>query len=297
MGSTTKTDTKQTYNATQAQTQTPTNPSWVTQPLQSMASTITSLGSVPATSYVAPQTALQTQANTQGAATLGGTDPNFDKAAGMFSGNSSLSPSSIQSYLNPYTNDVVNSTNKLFDQYGDQQRMALEAQGAASGAFGGSRFGVAQGMLGGQLALDRGNLDANLLSHGYDTATQTALGNAQLGQNAATGLSNIATSKTASNIANLEELSQLGGAQQATAQAQATAPIALAQAMDQLYAGDQFGLFNGSTGTMTGSGNSTSNTTQTTNDPLKELSGIFGGLGSLASGAGSLVTAFAPVPA
>src|SRR5580658_4347632 len=92
--------TKTQTNATANETQTPTNPSWVTQPLQNLTSQITALNNVPASTYVAPQGALQQQANTQGASTLGTVNPNYGTASGLFSGNSSANLSPATSLLN-----------------------------------------------------------------------------------------------------------------------------------------------------------------------------------------------------
>lgn len=286
MAATTKT------NATtnQSATQTPTNPSWVTAPLQALTGQIGALNNVPATNYVAPQGALQTQANDQGSSTLTGTNPNYTGAAGVINGNASVTPESISSFLSPYTNDVVNSTNSLFDQNAAKQNAAMQAGAAATGAFGGSRYGVAQGVLQGQQGLDRANLDANLENTGYQSAVSSALSNAGLGQEAGMNLTNLGNSEAASNIANTQELAALGGAQQQTEQAQATAPISLAQSIASLLGQSQFGLFNGANST----GNSTSNSTQTVNDPLGELSKLLGGLGGGSSGLSSLAGLFAP---
>jgi len=58
----------------------------------------------------------------------------------------------LSSYMNPYTNDVVNSSLANYDDYSGQQAAALQSQQARTGAFGGSRAGVAQG----QFEADRG---------------------------------------------------------------------------------------------------------------------------------------------
>jgi hypothetical protein len=58
----------------------PVTPSWVTTPLQGLTSQITALGAVPASTYVAPQSALQNQANSAAASTLTGTNPNYTAA-------------------------------------------------------------------------------------------------------------------------------------------------------------------------------------------------------------------------
>ena len=289
MSTTTKTNQTTATN----DTQTPINPPWVTQPLQSLTGQIENLNNTPATSYVAGQTPLQTQANAQGSSTLQGTNPNYTGAAGVINGNSTVTPTGIANFMNPYTSDVVNSTNALFDQNSAQQNAALEAQGAANGAFGGSRFGVAQGVLGGQQDLARGNLDANLENTGYQSAVQNALANAGLGQQAGQNLTSLGTSENASNIANVAELANLGGAQQATAQAKATAPISLAQTIATLLGQNQFGLFQGQN--LTGKSNSVGTTTET--DPLGILKSLLSLGGSAASGGSSLASLFGPAQA
>lgn len=278
MSSTTKTNQSTSAN----QTTTPQNPSWVTQPLQNLTGQITALNNVPASSYVAPQGALQNEANANGASTLTGTNPNYTGAAGLINGNSGVGQGDINSFMSPFTSNVVDTTNKLFDQNSGQQNAALEAQGAASGAFGGSRFGVAQGVLGGQQDLARGTLDANLENTGYNNAVTNAFANKNLGQSAAGLLTNLGTSETGSNIANTAELANLGQAQQQTAQAQATAPISLAQTIATLLGQNQFGLFQGSN--TQGKSNTVGSTTTT--DPLAILKALTS-FGSGAANAGS----------
>ncbi|HZC15655.1 MAG TPA: hypothetical protein VE309_02735 [Caulobacteraceae bacterium] len=276
--------------STLSQTQIPVTPSWVAQPLQSLTSQITALGAAPASSYVAPQSALQQQANAAASSTLTGANPNYAAAAGDISGAASLTPGAISSYLSPYLSNVLTTTNAQLSQTAGLQDANLEARGAANGAFGGSRFGVAQAILGGQQLLNQGNVDANILNSGYGSAVSAALGNAQLGQTAGQNLTQLGNAQNASNIANVSELANLGAAQQATAQAQATAPIALAQAMASLYGQNQFGLFNGSTTNGTG----TVDQTQTSTNPLQIVQGIAGLIGSGLSGVGNLASAFAP---
>lgn len=287
MSKTTKTN----QTTSQSQTQTPVNPDWVTNPLKGLTSQITALNGVPASNYVAQQGALQQQANSQGASSLTPGNPNYTGAAGLISGNSSVNPSDISKFMSPWTSGVVDTTNTLFDQNSGKQNAALAAEGAANGAFGGSRFGVAQGVLQGQQALDRGNLDAGLLSGGYDRAVSSAFADKNLGQTAGTNLTNVGNSQSATDIAKTAELAQLGGAQQQTAQATATAPISLTQAIASLLGQNQFGLFQGQTGTMNG----TSSGTQTETDPLKIISSILGGVGALSGGGASgLASFFAP---
>lgn len=286
MSSTTKTN----QTTSQSQSDTPTNPNWVTGPLQNLTGQIEALNKGGPGQYVAQQTDLQKQANAQGSATLTGTNPNYTGASGIISGNSSVGSPDIAKFMSPYTDNVINSTNALFDQNSGIQNAALEGQGAASGAFGGSRFGVAQGVLGGQQALARGSIDANLENTGFQNAIGAAFQNANLGQTAGQNLTNVGNSETASNIANTAELANLGQAKQQTAQATATAPISLAQSIASLLGSNQFGLFHGENMT----GQSQSSGTTTSNDPLKILSALLGGAGAGLSGGGNLASLFAP---
>lgn len=286
MAATTKSNSTSTAN----QTTTPSVPSWITDPLQSQVSNISALSDVPASSYVAPQSALQVQANNQGASTLSGTNSNYTTAANTIGANANVGSSQINSFLNPYLSQVLGTTNQQLAQNAGVQNANLEAQGAANGAFGGSRFGVAQGVLGGQQQLALGQTDANIENTGYQNAVTSALSNAQLGQNAGIAQGNLGSQESASNVANIAELANLGGAQQATAQAQATAPIALAQAQGGLL--DQLPINNYTSTNMTGTGTNTGSTSSM--NPLAWLQGIGGLFSGGANSAASGVASFIP---
>lgn len=96
-----------------------------------------------------------------------------------------------QAFANPYTQDVINTTLSGYDQDAGMRQAAQQAAGARNGAFGGSRFGVAEGMLGGQLALGRGQLQAGLSSDAWKWSLEQALG--MQGQNQQTALSQATT--------------------------------------------------------------------------------------------------------
>lgn len=277
-------------NENQDQTQMPIVPPAASAALGNLTNQIEGLNSQPATSYVAPQNSLQTQANNMGSSLLTGVNPNYTQAGVTINGNSSITPSAINGYLSPYLSNVLGTTNQQLAQNAGIQDAGLEAQGAQSGAFGGDRFGVAQGILGGQQQLALGQTDANILNTGYNNATSTALSNAQLGQTAGQNLTNLGVAQTGSNIANTQELANLGGALQSTQQAQATAPIALAGTIAQLLGQNQFALQTGQSGV----GNMTGTSTSTTTDPMAIISGLLGGVGSAAQGIGSAVQAFSP---
>lgn len=85
--------------------------------------------------------------------------------------NSSSMLNNLGNYMNPYTNSVVASTLGLNDVQNAKDRAALAAQGAMSGAFGGSRFGIAQGNLAQQQQLANANIASGLFNTAYNQAT------------------------------------------------------------------------------------------------------------------------------
>jgi hypothetical protein len=76
----------------------------------------------------------------------------------------------LSPYMNPYIDNVINA------QAADQQNAygqaynGLASQAQAAGAFGGSRFGVAQGQLSADSVRDQALMSAQLRSQGFNTA-------------------------------------------------------------------------------------------------------------------------------
>jgi hypothetical protein len=87
-----------------------------------------------------------------------------------------------QSLLNPYLGAVEKPALQAVADQGARAGNDLAAKASQSGAFGGTRFGVESGILGGQVAQKAGELSANIRSQGWDKAVSTAL--AQAGANA-----------------------------------------------------------------------------------------------------------------
>ena len=87
-----------------------------------------------------------------------------------------LSGTDLSPYMNPYTQDVIDKTMPLIDQ----QRQIANNQGAdlaaKSGAFGGSRQGIAEGVTNAQSALGAGQLGAQLNAANFAQAQQGAIG-------------------------------------------------------------------------------------------------------------------------
>lgn len=160
--------------------QTPQPPSWLSQPYQGLASSANSLLSMNPSSFTTPATANQTQAFGRAAAGTG--DPTAaastatqgllgytpqNVSAGQLS-NTDLSP-----YMNPFENDVVNST---LGDWSHGNDMALNSLRAAtpSGAFGGSRQGVAEGTLLGDNSRTLASTLSQLLSANFSQAQGAA---------------------------------------------------------------------------------------------------------------------------
>lgn len=307
----------------ESKTTTPNVPGWGAASLQDLNGRINALGAVDPSSYVAPASGLQTQAF-DAASHLGGWQGDAGTASGILSGigGASTTPmgaaptvhagsllDNLDSYQSPYTHDVVDSTLANFDKTSGQQSAALAASGAKNGAFGGSRFGIAQGELGAQQNLNRAQTEATLRDQAFTTgaglssqdaarrqaADTTNAGNAltvsQDNQNAQAadlsrrmqaggllaGLSNDEASNARNDIATQD---QMGQDQRSIDASQRTAPISLAQTIATLLQGNQLGLLTGST--------DTGHSTQTVSDPMGAIGGILGGLGSAAQGAAAM---------
>ena len=103
-----------------------------------------------------------TQQNIYGAAqSLGGTGGQFD-------------PSTIQNYMNPYTQQVIDAEQAELARLGEQQKVGARAQGVASGAFGGSRSGIQEAEIGRNTLQQQARTGAQLRTQGYQQAAQQA---------------------------------------------------------------------------------------------------------------------------
>lgn len=78
-------------------------------------------------------------------------------------------------YLNPYTNEVVDASLSDLENQRQVQYNSLASQAQAAGAFGGSRFGVAQGQFEADALRNKSLLAAQLRNQGFDTAANLAM--------------------------------------------------------------------------------------------------------------------------
>jgi len=116
----------------------------------------------------------QQQAISQAQAGIGGYQP-FMQAAQQFAG-----PGGAQQFMNPYEQQVVQQTMQDIGREGAKAQTQLAGQGVASGAFGGSRFGVAQGELAGKTLEQQTRAAGQLRQQGFQQAQQAAQRAAQL---------------------------------------------------------------------------------------------------------------------
>lgn len=160
--------------------------------------------------------------------------------------------SQMGQYQNPWDSQVVDTTLAGFDHNAAVDRARMEAAGAGSGAFGGSRWGVAEGAYGADSARNRAATEAQLRQTGFNTAagfgiTDAAAGNDMLkfdaGQRdnaenrrlaASQVLGQQASQYGADTRADIGTMSALGDQQRGIEQAYAAAPLAQLQMMGQL---------------------------------------------------------------
>lgn len=102
-----------------------------------------------------------------------------------------LDPNAYQQFMNPYVDDVINRSQQDLMR---QQQMAyntLDAQADAANAYGGSRHGIARGLLGGEFARMGGDLAAQQRLAGFNTAQNLANRDIGIRQQGASGLSGL----------------------------------------------------------------------------------------------------------
>jgi hypothetical protein len=182
----TSSTTNQTTSGTTSSTTTPTNPAWVDSGLAGLGSTLSNLGSMNPSSFVAGPNALQTQAGT--AASNLTSSPDYSTASGIlnsvagqgantYSANT-YNPTNahaaslldnLGAYMNPYTNDVVNTTLAGFDKNADMTRATQSLAEAKSGAFGGSGAALTRSLTEGELAQQRASTEAGLRDQAFNT--------------------------------------------------------------------------------------------------------------------------------
>ncbi len=179
--------------------------------------------------FVAPEAPLQTKAFGD-VQNLGGWKTTNDQAAAMAgaAGNqgaaqgqaydsdfsSVLDNGGIQRFIDPQTQSYIDPILSAYDANTGRQRAAMMSQGAKAGAFGGSRFGVAQGDFEAEAGRGRALQLTDLMRGAWDRASGTATSEA--GREQQNRQFNAGNQTQASfNNANLQEQSYLRNLQAA----------------------------------------------------------------------------------
>jgi hypothetical protein len=158
---------------------------------------------------VAPITPLQQAGYDYVGSQLGKTDPVFQTALGQVQN----LPATTQSLLNPYLKNVEDAAVSNIQRQGDISRTNLQSGAAGQGAFGGTRYGVEEGLLDSETQRNIGQTVAQIQSQGWNTAMDAAL--KQSGAEAA-----LATGGQQAALTGAQAAIGAGGAQQTQQQAE-----------------------------------------------------------------------------
>ena len=121
---------------------------------------------------LAPQVAglsqLEKDARTKAQAGIGSFQPFVTAAQGA------TGPQAFQQFMSPYQQQVIDTSLAEFDRQAQAQEQRIRDSAVASGAFGGSRQGVAEAEYGAASDRNRAQLQAGLLQQGFGQAQQAA---------------------------------------------------------------------------------------------------------------------------
>ena len=183
MGGQTGTQQQQTQQTTQL-------PPWINDAAQQNYAFAQNVASRPLQQYqgqMVPDVSDQMQQSWNTAATAGNAGvPQLNAATAGFAGALGQTPMSVtagqlsntnlQPYMDPYTQDVINSSLPIMQQQLGQTLAANAGNASQTGAFGGSRFGVQQGTAQAQGALGMANMAAGLNQANFTQAQAAATG-------------------------------------------------------------------------------------------------------------------------
>ena len=194
----------------------------------------------------------------------------------------------LQPFMSPFQQQIIDATTAAFENRRAQDRLAMRDAAIASGAFGGARQGVQEGVYDAQTNIGLRELQANLLAQNFaqaQAARQAAMANQQ-------GLMSVVPAAQQTVAANL---AQTGAGQQALQQA--IIDQNMAQAREQAFEEQQrLGFFGQQFAPFTSGFGAASQFTTNTVPPPSTLNtilgvgtmagGLLGGIGSIVSGGG-----------
>jgi len=85
-----------------------------------------------------------------------------------------VGPDAYKSFMSPYQNEVMDATLSEFDRQQTINQQGLRDSAIGSGAYGGARAGIQQAEYMNQGAMNRAQLQAQLLNQGFTQANQLA---------------------------------------------------------------------------------------------------------------------------
>jgi len=194
----------------------------------------------------------------------------------------------LQQYMNPYQQDVVNATMANLGQLQEQQQNKLSSQAIKQGAFGGDRTGIARAALAGQQNLANAQTLAQLQQQGYTQAMgqynqqqQMAI---QTAQNAAYGLGQLGGQAQNAALTGINALLGTGAQQQGLAQQQLSNAYNQWQ-QQRAYPYQQAAFYSGIAGGIAPNMGGTTSTTGfgTGQTQIQQPTGGGGGAGALTS--------------
>ena len=143
------------------------------------------------TSVYDPKVAQQTQLQTDAAKAAAG--------LGALTG-----PDAYKSFMSPYQQDVIDATLTDFDKQQAIQQTALRDRAIQAGAFGGARSGIMEAEFLNQGALNKAQLQAQLLNQGFQQAQAAAAADLQAQQGLGAYQSQLGQSQQAVDQAELD---------------------------------------------------------------------------------------------
>jgi hypothetical protein len=208
-----------------------TGPDWYTSYLEGLAKPGTELLQKSGADLVAPMSGLQTGVlDTAKAGGLGGYEGMLGEAQDTARlAAAGMTPEMIQSFMNPYTSNVVNEMERL-QQQNLQRSLIPTLKGAfvGSGGAGGKRMYDAMGQMGADVQANLLGAQSKQLASGYDSALKAAMDQSGLYRQAAETERGLATTELDAKLKELERMYNLGGEEQKQAQTEIMAPLTAA---------------------------------------------------------------------
>lgn len=310
----------------QTVTQTPTNAPWVEPSVQGLQGRINSLLDTDASTLVPGASGLQSQAfggasgllgnaSSGGAGTLpaesgdgllgwrdqlGAAQGGASQLMGQGPQGRSLLDADLGGYMNPFVENVIDTSLAGFDEGAGMNRARLAADQARGQKFTGSGSAIERALFERGSNQDRAGLEAGLRSGGFDRATALASEDVQRAQQAdqfgrssqlqAAGLlGDLATSGATNDRADLGLLADLGGQEREIDRQNKGAEANLLALISALNSSQPYGLFRGQTSNQQG--------TTTTKGKEYGLGTAMDSIGSLLQGAGSAAGGYAALAA